>query len=499
MKRVLYIAFFFPPLGGAGVQRTLKFVRYLPDFGWRATVLTARSDYWMVDPTLADEIAPETRVLRTPFLGGGFLAAAGRGSGPNAGRGSPRKAGAPTDQADSNRRSGRAQSAEGSVTTAVSGRSHGRVRFLRAAARALLVPDAYVGWSLRAAGPALTELRSSSYDAIVTTSSPDSAHLLGRHLKRRTGVPWVADFRDPWTRRLAYQPPTRWHDRLHRSLEASCAREADRIIVTNEETRRDFLERIPGLPEGKIAVITNGYDEEDFVKARGWLASTGAGSPAGGQVAPRGDLSGGAEGPAIGTSRAFSILHAGQLNPERPIGPYLAGLRRFLDRSPERAEEARTLFLGGHYDRNVEEVRAAGLDAVVQLEQGRPHVQSIAALLQARVLLLIEHDSDRGRLILPGKVFEYLRANRPILAVVPAGGAAARLVQELDAGWVVDPARPESVAEGIDRTLAMGRNAGAAGAAPRAGDARPGIAQYERRALTERLAAMLDEAAGLPL
>ena len=141
-------------------------------------------------------------------------------------------------------------------------------------------------------------------------------------------------------------------------------------------------------------------------------------------------------------------------------------------------------------------MRRYGLEASVRFEAGCPHLQSVAALLRARILLLMEQDSDRGRLLLPGKIFEYMRASRPVLAIVPRGGAAARLVQDLDAGWVADASRPESVAEGISRLLRQ-TAAGALASLSNAGletrsSPNPSVARFERRELTRSLASVLD-------
>lgn len=471
MKRVLYLAYFFPPLGGAGVQRTLKFVRYLPEFGWEATVLTGPAAYWLRDPSLLAEVPEGAAVVRSPHWGARFLGGGG---------GSTR-------------------------------RSASRLHGLRAASRTLLVPDAYVGWSWPALHTASRLVRADNFDAVVTTSSPDSAHLAGQVLARR-GLPWIADFRDPWTHRLSYAPPTPLHDALHRRLERGVLRRADRIVVTSEATREDFLRLVPGVPPGKIVTITNGYDAEDFAAAEAWLAAEVASG----------------RGP-LGPLEDCPVLHAGQLNPERPLDAYLSGLRLFLERSgaeegarPEsavrgereggagrvssgydRAAEVRTLFLGGHYDRDLDRVQAAGLSDVVRFAASRPHLESVAALLRARVLLLLEQDSPRGGLVLPGKIFEYLRAGRPILAVAPVEGAAARLVRSLDAGWVADPKRPETIAEGLERLLGgvssssvpskPGDRSGTSVGEDRVPSA---VRVFERRALTHRLAALLDEVVG---
>lgn len=429
MKRVLYLAFFFPPLGGAGVQRTVKFVRYLPEFDWSATVVTANAAYWLRDASLATEISPTTKVLRTPCPGARFLGGGQGGSGR---------------------------------------RSHARTTLLRRIARGLLVPDAYLGWAWHARRAAARELRDAAaagapYHAVITTSSPDSVHLAGRALRRQNGPPWLADFRDPWTRRLAYTPPTRWHDRLHRHLESSCLRAADLITVTTEETRDDFLQRYPGETRGRIEVIPNGYDEEDFVRAE-----QEASPPAGEED----------EGPVL--------LHAGQLNPERPLTPFLRGLREAVDQASARGERFRVVFLGAHYDLHRDEVCSFDLESVVAFLPPREHVEAVAALRRARALLLLEDDSDRGRLVLPGKAFEYLRSGRPILAVVPRGGAAERTVRATGGGDVVDPASPSDIARGMKAVLTPGR----AGADPGS------IRIYERRALASRLASLLDRVAG---
>ncbi|MCB9464816.1 MAG: glycosyltransferase [Candidatus Eisenbacteria bacterium] len=419
-RRLLYIAYFFPPLGGAGVQRTLKFVRYLPEFGWDATVVTGPASYWLRDDSLEGEVPPSVRVVRAPHWGSRFVGGGGRST----------------------------------------RRSASRIRGLRAVSRALLVPDAYVGWTVPARRVLRDLLRVERFDAVITTSSPDSTHLLGRWLHRSQQLPWIADFRDPWTRRMSYAPPTELHHRVQQSLERSVLCEANRVVVTSDATRQDYLQLVPSLRPDSIVTITNGFDEGDFRDATEWMDASGL---------PNAPL------------RDCPILHAGQLNPERPLETYLQGLRIFLERN-DAAESARTLFLGGHYDADVEKVAEAGLSSMVEFSPSCPHRESVAALLRARVLLLLEQDSERGSLILPGKIFEYFRSGRPILAVVPTDGAAANLVRSLDAGWVADPSRPESVAEGLERLLRPDS------AGPRA----EVVQRFERRTLAGDLARLLD-------
>lgn len=421
MKRILYIAYFFPPLGGAGVQRTAKFVRYLPEHGFQPTVLTARSSYWMRDESLLAEIPAGTRVERAPHWFG---------------RWTHRAAGGGT-------------------------RSAARVSILRGVARFFFVPDAYLGWILPAARRALALLRETPHDLILSTSSPDSSHLLGQWLKRRTGLPWVADFRDPWTERLSYAPPTPAHDALQRRLERDCLLDADLVLVTSDATRDHFLATHPSLSPERVLTLTNGYDEQDFTDANAWLAT-----------AP----------PDLVRLWSGALLHAGQLNPDRPLGPLLVGLRRLLARGGEAAARAEVVFLGGHYDRDVAEVAAAGLEGRVTFMANRPHVESIAACLSARGLLLMEQNSPRGALVLPGKTFELARTGKSILALVPPGGAADVFLRDSGAGLAVDPSSPETVADALARVFSD---------PPPPGAAPERLLPYERRALTSRLASRL--------
>ena len=426
MKRLAYVAYFFPPTGGAGVQRTVKFVRYLPAHGWLPTVITVRAaHYWMNDPTLLSEIPASVSVERTGALTGsallGWLAparAAGEGN---------------------VRRSGRLQ------------------HRLRRIAGWLTVPDPYVGWVPFATRAAARALRHGG--VLLTTSSPDSAHLVGLCLARRR-VPWVADFRDPWVRRMSLNPPTFLHRRLHQSLEGMVVRKASRIVTTSEATRQDFLLRYPGIGPRRIVVIPNGYDEEDF---------------------PR-------EPPP--PDESFLVLHLGQLNPERPIMPLLDCLEAFIAQVPDARDRMRVEHLGPRYREDEEAVTRRGLASIVRFRDPLPHREAVRRLLQARVLVLMEQESDRGSLILPGKTFEYLRARRPILGLLPRG-AAWDLITETRSGFCALPSDPVGAAAHLVRLFG----------AYRAGEAPPlpvddrFLQGFERRALAKRLSDLLDEVA----
>jgi glycosyltransferase involved in cell wall biosynthesis len=384
-RRALLIAYFFPPLGGAGVQRTAKFAKYLPRSGWNTTVLTVASgDYWMHDSTLLADLPSGQEVLRTRSITGvGLFGGLERLLGRRGG--------------SSRRRS---------------------VLRLARLAQWILIPDTYVGWVPFAARAAAARLRRGDVDLLYTTSSPDSAHLVGLLLGRRT-VPWVADFRDPWTRRLTFEPPTPFHRRLHEWLEDRVLESADRIIVTSERTAAEFRARHPRLPASKIVTITNGFDEDDF-----------------------------AGGPPVAFTRP-TLVHTGQLTGRRTIEPLLSGLAALAAKDPEGKCGLSVLLIGPREAENEERVRRRGLEHVVRFLEPMPHREVIRFQQGATALLLLEGGDERGRLILPGKVFEYLASRRPILAIAP-GGAVHDLLQPLGQALFASPEDPTAIASALD-------------------------------------------------
>jgi glycosyltransferase involved in cell wall biosynthesis len=434
VRHLVYVAYFFPPTGGAGVQRSLKFIRYLPEHGWAATVVTVRdSRYWMQDPSLLTEIPKQVAVIRTeprtaPALFGRF--------GWRRGVGDP-----------STSRSGRVQSA------------------LRKLSGFVLLPDPYAGWVPTAARA--VEGAIAAGGILLTTSSPDSTHLVGLRLAGR-GIPWIADFRDPWVRRMSFAPPTPLHRAIQNSHEARVVGTADRVVVTSEKTREDFLTRYPGLTPRRVVCIPNGYDEEDF---------------------PR-------DPPPL--DRSFLIVHAGQLNPERPARLLLDHLETLFTMRPEAVDDTRVEMIGPRYREDEREVERRGLERTVRFLDGLPHRDVLPRILSARVLLLMEQESERGGLILPGKIFEYLRSGRPILGLVPHG-AAWDLISRLDAGLCALPSDPRAGGAHLAGFYDAYRAAAAAGppsaGAPWAGPSsvRPEVSCYERRVLAAQLSDLLDE------
>jgi glycosyltransferase involved in cell wall biosynthesis len=436
-RTLLAVAYFFPPLGGGGVQRTVKFLKYLRPLGWRSEVVTVEArSYWVLDDTLAAEIPADTIVHRTGSLTGLDLLPGGK-------RGVP---GADPDRSSS------------PPPPAV--RSTARFRLLRWLSSAALVPDAYLGWFPFALAAARARIAAGGIDVLLTTSSPDTAHLVGLVLRERMPVPWVADFRDPWVRRLTFVAPTRAHLWLQTWLEGRVLARADRVLVTNDATRDDFLRRHPGIPAVKVAVVPNGYDPADLAFLRALPA------------------------PAPDPERRFVLAHTGLLSGRRTLAPLVAGLRVLLERRPDLRDRLRVRQIGPRESINEALVADSGLTDLIEFAPPCRHREILGEMAAADALLLIEADAPQGSLITPGKIFEYLAIGRPILALVPPG-PAADLVRDFRAGRVIAPHDAAGIATALEGWLTR---------RPEGRVSQPEeLLPYARPALARRLAELLHD------
>lgn len=395
-KHLLVVAYFFPPAGGAGVQRPLKFIKYLPRFGWECTVLTvADGCYFAEDPSLLADVPPSTRVVRTFSLEVERLRVL---------------------------RTLRRRHSHTPPPDVVAGRRAGkRLSLLQRARKQLFVPDAQVGWVPFAIRAAMTLCKQQHVDAVWTTSSPYSAHLIGFALKRWLGLPHIADFRDPWTENAM---DLIGHKPLQRRLEGAVVRQADRVVGVTPGIVNFLRDAYCPTTPDKFAVIPNGYDPADF--------------------------SGVHRAPPAGPLR---FVFTGAFYGKIEIGPFLLALSRFLQNTPAARRHVEVRLIG-QFDRQtnlqyLELVDRLGLGANVDRLGYVSHHMSVRALQNAHVLLLPVFAGRGAAHHMPGKIFEYLAANRPILALADRG-VAADLITEARAGVVVHPAD----LSGMERALA---------------------------------------------
>ncbi len=419
MKRLLVLATFFPPLAGGGVHRVLSFTRHLPAHGWACTVVCAgEHDYWVRDESLLAQVPAETEVLRVS--GGSALSAWLRLRG----------------AVGSGRRSGSAFAP------------------LRSLADWWLLPDSYAGWSRRARGVATARVARGGVDAVLSSSPPDSAHLAAHDVARGAGLPWVADFRDPWVGLHFRTPPTPWHRARHAAMESSVTGSADLVLAASRTHERQLEARTHGRPR-RLLHLPNGFE------------------PAG--VAP-----------APADAAHFRIAFTGTLSLMEDVGTLLEAVERLLQRESG-AREVLRVDLAGPYDRDWEaRADARGLGDVVRFTGPLSHEATRALQRSAELLLLWKPRGEGYRTMVPGKLYEYLDSGRPILALLSEGDEAAELVMRAG-GWVRPQGSAEALAGELAARLARWRVDG------RAPVERPGwLADHTRASIAADLAHALD-------
>lgn len=436
MKRVLLVTYYFPPAGGMAVQRPLALARYLRGFGFEPTVLTlADGAYPERDTGLLDRVPPDVEVVRTdafdPFTLYGKLTGKRREEAMPLGHLGPPK-----------------------------GAMDRLARWVRGN---VFLPDARVGWVPYAVRAARRLTRTKTFDAVLTTGPPHSLHLIGRALHRRPGLPWVADFRDPWTGISYYHqlPMSKAARRLDAALERRVLRAATRITTVSAAWRTMLAEK-GGRALDDVTLVHNGFDEEAF---------------------------GAIDRTAWRRKDVFELAHVGSLYGSRNPVALWDALARL--RGGAALPRLRLRLVGTVGEEVRADLAARGLDAVLDWTPRLPHTEAIPAMGHATALILsIEaYQNEQGNMT--GKLYEYLGAGRPVVGVGPPAGEAAQLLEATGGGRLF--ARDD--VDGLARHLRALYDRWAAGedvpgASPEA--ARP----YGRRAQTGAMARVLEAAIG---
>jgi glycosyltransferase involved in cell wall biosynthesis len=399
-RKILLVSYYFPPLGGVGAFRAVKLARYLPRFGWRPYVLTPHPPYYYcIDPTLAEEMGPDVRVIRT-------------------------------ESADPFRLFGRLRAAPAASVTDGARRDPLFGRLTRGAKRIntwLFVPDNSVGWYPFAARAARRAVREEGIDLVYTINVPQTCHLIGRAAKRATGVPWVADFRDAWTANPDLPAPTALHRSLNRTLERSVLREADGIVAVNDTIRGILLEQAGGARPERFVTVHNGYDPEDF-----------AGLPR-------------------NASDRFTMVFVGTFHRRTDPRLLLAPYRECIRSGAIPAGASRIVVVGAQTHRAREAVRELGLEGEVEMTGFLSHRKSLSWMTSADLLLQLIAAGPGSEQVVSGKLYEYMAAGRPVLTIGPPG-EARDLVDRLRLGFFAEVTRPDEVARSLASAYGRWRN-----------------------------------------
>lgn len=427
-KTVLIITYYWPPSAGAGVQRWLKTVKYLREYGWEPVVYTPENpEAPATDNSLLKDIPEGVKVLKQPiwepysfykkFLGlkkdekinAGFL----------------------TEK----KKPGLAEK----IAVWIRGN--------------FFIPDARKYWVQPSVEYLAKYLRSHPVDALVSTGPPHSMHLIALGLKKKTGIPWLADFRDPWTNIDFYDKLmlTKSADAKHHELEKSVLQNADVVTSIGRQMADEFLQ----LGAKRVEVVANGFDEADFSFS------------------------------TIMLDNKFSISHIGSINKDRNNETFWSAVKELCDELPAFKEKLQLKLVGKTDHAVLESLNKYGLQKYLEKTEYLPHDEVLKKSMSTQVLLLLLNNTPNAKGIMTGKFYEYLAAKRPIICTGPQDGEAAKTLEETAAGKVAgfeDKQRMKAILIDYFEKYQQ-NNLKVEGAA---------IENYSRRKLTGRFAELLE-------
>ena len=391
MKKVLIITYYWPPSGGAGVQRWLKFTKYLRDFGWEPIIYTPEDgEYPVLDETLINDIPKKIEIIKRPiwepytfykkFIGqkktqrvnAAFLS----------------------------------ENKKPKLSEKLSIWVRGN----------FFIPDARRFWIKPSIKYLSKYLKENPVDAIISSGPPHSMHLIAFGLKQQFDIKWIADFRDPWTEIDFYKDLmlTKYADNKHHILEKLVISHADEVIAIGNTMAESFNKIAPR----NYNVITNGYDESDIVCDSK-------------------------------LDEKFSIAHIGTLNKDRNPESLWKVLHDKV-KNPEFASKLEISLIGKVDYHVMERIAHYRLTDYVNKIEYMPHSEVIKHQQSSHILLLLLNDTPNAKGILTGKFFEYLAAKRPIIAIGPEDGDVAKILNETKAGKITDFSETQALSENIE-------------------------------------------------
>lgn len=457
-RRVLLVAYQFPPVGGAGVQRVAKFAKYLPEAGWDVTVLTVQNPSTPVaDSSLAAEIPADTQIVAARSWEPGYSVKSSLA------------------QADS------AAPQEGGWWRRAAGAVGRRLRqAARRLAVAALQPDPQILWAPNAIRAGMARLRTQPHDAILVSGPPFSSFLVAAALSRRSGLPLAVDYRDEWTISNRYWENKRddfWSRGWATWMQRRVLRRAGRLIATTRRSAdalRGELDRIGrSIP---VDCLPNGFDAEDFPPNSDDAS-----------LAARPAVADGANH-AAAAERPYRVAHVGTLWRLTSARPLVAAVEQFARTRPDLARRLELQLLG--------RCTAAEVETLEPLRQGPcrldrrdyvPHDEAVAAMQSADELCLLLADVPEASRVMPAKAFEYLASGRRILALAPEG-EVRQLLEGQPGVAVFDPHDTDGICAHWTRRLQA--------VEPTPARFSRELTPYDRRAQAGRLSELLDELIG---
>ncbi|MEQ8476666.1 glycosyltransferase family 4 protein [Fulvivirga sp.] len=423
MKKVLIITYYWPPSGGGGVQRWLKFAKYLPEFGWEPIIFTPENpDFDIQDQSLLKDISPRLEVIKLPIWEPySLFAKVNKGKKPKQGliNGGEKK----------------------SFFNALA-------LFIRGN---FFIPDPRRFWVRPSVKFLSRIIDDNNIDVVVTTGPPHSIHLIGLGLKKKRGVKWLADFRDPWSKwdmlkQFKMLPIAKY---MHKRLERKVLANADEVLTVSQSWSKEFEQLYPR----KYKVITNGFDAEDFKLETD-----------------------------VNYNNEFVISHFGLINEFRNPINFWESAKEMVAGNPETKFK---INLFGTIAPEILRMLQSDdvLKTVVEIKSPVSHDQVLKEYQKTDVLLLLLNNTDNAQGHIPGKLFEYMASGKFVLALGPVEGDSAAIINETGIGQVLNWGDEEGIKKALN-SIVKGNLSNRNNKA---------IGKYTRKSLTEELRHRLDQ------
>ncbi|MDG2226509.1 MAG: glycosyltransferase [Flavobacteriales bacterium] len=378
IKKVLIITYYWPPSGGAGVQRWLKFVKYLREYGWEPVVFTVEGgEVPVLDYSLKKDIPDNVEVLREPIWEPYTFYKKIIG-----------------------------QKKEDKIQTGFlteNKKPKLMERFSIWVRGNLFIPDARKFWIKPSVKNLSNYLNENKVDAIVSNGPPHTTHMIGLALKNKFNIPWLADFRDPWTNIDFYDKLmlSKWADKKHHRLEDAVIKHADALVTVSPNWAKDFKDK----SKRDFNVIYNGFDEKDFTCKE------------------------------VELDQKFSIVHIGSMNKDRNPHNLWKVLGEICSEIEGFSKDLEIKMVGPTDIAIKKALHENNLNENLNKIDYVPHSEVVTYLLGAQLLLLPINDTPNSLGVIPGKLFEYLAARRPIICIGPLKGDSCRIINETEAGY----------------------------------------------------------------
>ncbi|MEO9804201.1 MAG: glycosyltransferase family 4 protein [Reichenbachiella sp.] len=430
LKKILIITYYWPPSGGGGVQRWLKFAKYLPEFGWEPIVFTPENpEFDLKDDSLTKEVSPELEVIRFPIWEPfGFYKKIFK-------KGGKLKQGIVIEKTKM------------SLIDRLS-------VWIRAN---LFIPDPRRFWVKPSVEFLVPFIHQHNIDVVVTTGPPHSMHLIGKSLKKKCQVKWVADFRDPWSdwdilEKLGVKGIAL---SIHRKLERNVLGVSDLVLVASKGIRRSLIAK---YDKTEVRVVTNGYDTDDL---KGIYADT--------------------------KEKKFRITHMGLLNELRNPETLWDCLEEICDERPDFQSDLELVLAGMVSSSILDRIQSSQqLSHTLNHLDYISHQEVLEYYLNSSVLLLLLNQTDTAQLIIPGKLFEYLMVNKPVLAIGKRESEVQEILSETEAGEVFNGDDRDQIKQMILIAYDRFRNGDISRSSGNA-------EKYLRKNLTHELVSILDQ------